>query len=288
MKKGRNHKNMKRILFLVVLLLTFGFSIPSMVLFTEATSEDSLGVSSYAYEEVWSEDFNDGNYDGWGTMGIDITGEGVLVSTPNWSVNDGVLCAGEGPHFNIANHTSTIVYGKWEFDFYVVVGPWHHSAVYITKEGWELQEGVENGYAIAFAQSSYSVSEPGIHIAKSSGYHSTWHEFWLTPVNNTWFHVEVTHRENGTFNVYINGTLRIEWVDDSLPDSTHFELALEPGCRVDNIVVSRFVEDTTTTTTETDTTTDVTQPPDYTFLIIAVAGVAVLVIVIMIFMKLRK
>lgn len=223
-------------------------------------------------EEVWSDNFDDGNYDGWNTFGLNITMEGVLLTSGNFTVTDGVLrCGGSG--YNIANHESALVYGIWAFDIYVVIGPHEHSAVYLTKEGWTLEDGVENGYAIAFAQSTYSVSQPGIHIAKSTNFHSTWHEYWLTPVNNRWFHVEVIHWLDGTFNVFINGTLRISFVDNSLTSSSLFEFALEPGCAVDNVVVSSLGD-----------TTPV--PPNLPLLL--VVGVSIVIIIIVIAVYLRK
>ena len=262
------------------LLLITGILFPLMATpadFIPMNNRGILAQTDFTFEEVWSEDFDDGNLDGWKTMGLNISG-GPSIMAENLDIIDGVLVAGEGPDFNIANHSSTIVYGKWSFDFYTVIGDWHHSAVYLTKDGWYLEEGVENGYAIAFAQQSWSVSEPGIHIAKSQDNHSTWHDYWLTPVNNTWFHVEVTHLTNGTFNVYINGTQRIQWVDNELPVSSQFELALEPGCMVDNIVVSQLVE---TPTTNTD------DGLDLTFVMYGVGAVTVVVVIVVIFLKRR-
>jgi len=271
---------MTRALQILGLLIITGVLFPLMVNPADSllmNNHDIMAIDDYSFEEVWSEDFNDGNLDNWDTMGLNISG-GPSIMADNLEIIDGILVAGNGPDYNVANHSSTIVYGKWAFDFYAVTGDWHHSAVYITKDGWNLEEGVENGYAIAFAQESYSVSEPGIHIAKSQDNHSTWHEYWLTPINNTWFHVEVTHLVNGTFNVYINGTQRIQWTDNELPVSSQFELALEPGCMVDNIVVSQLIEITTNTTDG---------ELDLTLLIFGGGIVAIVAIVLVILLKRR-
>jgi hypothetical protein len=284
---------MQRRLLIISFLLVSGIFFPSMAILGDSISANentAIEPSDFSFVEVWSEDFSDGGFGEWKTMGLNISG-GPSIMAENLAIVDGVLVSGPGPDFNIANHSSTVVYGKWEFDFYVVTGDWHHSAVYLTKDGWYLEEGVENGYAIAFAEQSWSISQPAIHIAKSQDNHSTWHEYWLTPVNNTWFHIEVTHLTNGTFNVHVNGTHRITWTDNELPVSSQFELALEPGCMVDNIVVSELVEETTTTSTTTITTTTTTTTtttdgaPDLTLLVVGGAGIAIIAIVVVILLK---
>lgn len=267
---------MKKWRLYVGLLVFFGLVFVSMMMIDIPGMSWDAGyvMGTSLPEEVWSDNFDDGNYDGWNTFGLNITMEGVFLTSGNFTVTDGVLrCGGAG--YNVANHASSLVYGIWAFDIFVVIGPHEHSAVYLTKEGWTLEDGVENGYAIAFAQSTYSVSEPGIHIAKSTDYHSTWHEYWLTPVNNRWFHVEVIHLLDGTFNVFINGTLRISYVDNSLTSSSLFEFTLEPGCAVDNVVVSSLGDTGLI-------------PPNLPLLLVVGVSIVIIIIVIAVYLKKRR
>jgi len=51
-------------------------------------------------------------------------------------------------------------------------------------------------------------------------------------------HIEVTRNETGQFKVYINGTLRIEAVNNRWTTSQSFYLTSEEGASFDNVVVS--------------------------------------------------
>ena len=61
----------------------------------------------------FSDDFNDGNYDGWTIMAINTSGgHHINVTGGSFSVDDGALRAnGTNVEWNVAHHPSSVAYG---------------------------------------------------------------------------------------------------------------------------------------------------------------------------------
>ena len=88
---------------------------------------------------TWSDDFNDGNYDGWTIKGLygPIDGESISWSDTAGKaeiVNDELRFTGQQlfRNFTYAVHESSVAYGNWSFDVTVrpIFGSSNHTHIY--------------------------------------------------------------------------------------------------------------------------------------------------------------
>ncbi len=208
---------------------------------------------------VWSDDFSDENYDNWT----------ILEGTYN--VSNGCLETTDPEQvlMHQIQHDSTVTYGYWSFDLYVNastssnITP-NHIVLFMADEvedsinhhatnGFEL-DVIKNSQAIGLRLSKYT--EDGwdiltsIHLANLDG----WQAF------------NITRDCQGNFDIFLNGTLRLEYTDNAIfPCNLFIWRALEYNA-LDNVVVSE---------------TDCVPPPccQLEFILIG-AGVTVVVIVV--------
>jgi hypothetical protein len=174
---------------------------------------------------VWSDDFDDGNYDGWyvgnGTFFVvDHTLKPVLFEDNPYRL----------PWSHWINHLSTVTNGTWSFD--VLVG-----------EGivvWLMYDSVEYGLVVASFIDTFgthlrldSVSSAGANV---SG------EYIFNGGISSWQHIDVTRNLDGRTCVYLNGTLCIDVVDHVVRKSWFFMLDAYRDDAIDNIVVSNTVD----------------------------------------------
>jgi hypothetical protein len=235
--KGREKSIAKHSLILVILLY-----IP---LFSMAPSKVDV---------IWSDDFDDGEYDGW------------FVANGTFSAEDYTLKPVLGDNTYMINHLSTATSGTWSFD--VLVG---EGAVI-----WLMYDGVGYGLIVAawFGMDGahlrlYNVSyEKGNVIGErifQSGIPS-------------WQHIDVTRNLDGRTCVYLNGTLFIDVVDYVARKSWFFMYNPYGESAIDNIVVSNTVD------------IEPPPPPLYkqTWFLATAGVVAVAVITILVFLGRRK
>ena len=242
----------------------------------------------------WSDDFNDGNIDGWTVQGWNYTEDPPTSLPGNFTADDLTLRAyGEGT--NHAYHTSATAYGSWCFDLYSVPTPNNHSyiafvsgpATEITgSPGWESTVPYEYGIAVVNGEFAgfnntfilYRRNQGNLNIIPLGEYE----------VNEMtgWHHINVTRDLEGNFQVYINDTLRITAVETAYSTSEIFSFYTLAGYALDNIVVEP-VPTTTTTTPTTIPTNGGGEPPDMTLFLIIGGGIAVVVILVAV-LKLRK
>ena len=97
------------------------------------------------------------------------------------------------------------------------------------------------------------------------------------------YHIEITRDETGRFKVYINGTLRIEAVDNTWKTSQSYHVNSERGIGFDNVIV----RDDVIPTNEPTTTTPPPGIPVELLVILIVAPVSI-VFVLVIIAKRRK
>jgi len=231
--------------------------------------------------EVWSDDFNDRNYNGWTAFGLDLTTEPQTQLAANYSAADGTL-QNTGPQadrivWSYAVHGSSVAYGTWSFDVNAVDTPSHHFCVWFMT----LDPIVLNGYDLAIAVGRGLGSGPDRLIDREFALfkHVNGRAFRLgryaVPGRITgWQHIDITRDKSGQFYVYVNGTLRIKAIDIQHTTSKYFMFGSEVGPALDNVVVSdtvdiRPVSTTTPTTittsasptTHTPVTTSITTPP---------------------------
>ncbi|MGY5881812.1 MAG: hypothetical protein RTV31_16295 [Candidatus Thorarchaeota archaeon] len=227
---------MKRYLTLsiiLVLIFTFGLSISPSPRITDI----ALPVEKQYLEAtiVWSDDFNDGNMDGWYTH--EVSGQPA-----NFSVIDGVVYSHHGDELlNVAIHENSVAYGTWIFD------------VYINRlAGIEFVETAEfgtnytqDGYEIVFATEPFDgISPTSIQLHELYAISSTtWgynrlDYYKMNPIG--WHRIEITRDNTGYICVYLNSTPVLEAIDNTVTTTTGFAFAFVGA--FDNVSVSDSVD----------------------------------------------
>ena len=173
---------------------------------------------------VWSDDFNDGNYDGW-----TICENPAISSGSNWSAINNYLQLDQEDLGKIS-HPSNIAYGKWSFDFKVnetqlvaevpakitFIGEKDINDV-IEVDGFDDARGYRFDFRVAYTSEGKKLS---LSLRK-------WHGGVDTTIDTSetllsladWHHIEVTRTTAGLFSVYHNGSLVMEGVDTEIDAS---------------------------------------------------------------------
>jgi hypothetical protein len=240
---------------------------------------------------VWSDEFEDGNFDGW------------TVDTGEFAVEGGMLTV-TGSLFSVISHESITNEGTWSFDMIDPdTSPLVGQVNFMASANQTLSG---TAFVIGFIGNSLFLAREG-----SGG--GVFLDEWecLEDVTPGCQHIGVTYRDNH-FEVYLNGTHRISY-DALVPDLdySYFVFGGDSGS-LDNIVVSDTIDvvcdngtctldhleiettppETTTTTTTTTTTDDTTTPPPpppipMEFLVIVV-GVPVMLVIVAVIWRSRS
>ena len=197
---------------------------------------------------IWSDDFYDGNYDGWNIcedadLAAQLPGAGFNGST--WSATDGFLELVESPDpWGVISHPSNAAYGNWSFDFQDndIQSRSGDAAlvVFLSNDlyDWGVFSLDAKYYWIDFdlvTPENFTIS-----LKKRSG--ST-----LTTIDTTevpaagWHYIDVIRDITDGFFVYHNGALILQGEDSEFETSNQFWLWFQEGQIIDNIVVDTLV-----------------------------------------------
>ena len=261
-----------------------------------------------AIETGWTDDFNDGNYDGW------------IVVNGTWSASSNYLNATGSIEHNSVFHASTVMEGNFSFDIFA-------------DETVNTQS--QFGYMISFASEAGLVDYGGVYYPENGFFleiHFTTLNLWrvtdgtygqtigdlaLTSLDG-WYSVNVSIMSNYSIKVWVDGDLEIDEISlTRFSNIERFFVQMPEGGAIDNIVVNgeeihssstttattnsttQFQTPTTasssTSTPTTDTTTEITtttepitpQPIDTTTLILigAGAGIVLLIVIVLVVKK---
>lgn len=169
-------------------------------------------------EIVWSDNFDDGNYDGW------------IVWNGTFSAEDHTLKPMTGYNKYWIGHLSTVTNGTWSFD--VLVG----GGIVI----WLMSDSEEQGLLIA----SY-LDTDGIHLrlySVSSEGSNVLGEYVYNSDASAWQHIDVTRNSDGRTCLYLNSTLLVDVVDHAVIKSRFFKYLPYGVAAIDNIVVSNTID----------------------------------------------
>ncbi|MFW9849652.1 MAG: hypothetical protein ACFFF4_10935 [Candidatus Thorarchaeota archaeon] len=190
--------------------------------------------------EVWSDNFEDGNYDGW---------------TPNsyytyncWSCANNCLCLNQDDT-GAVHHPSTQAVGTWQFDVYS--GDGIASVYFISNQhgslnwtGYTLQlnrimhaEGDQLSLTLSKKGYIYDLSErlDIWFIGEELGYYR------IEQSPGAWQHLRVTRSAVGHFKVYLNDTFVFDATDTEYETSEYFTFVASGHLAIDNIVVDNEV-----------------------------------------------
>jgi hypothetical protein len=229
----------------------------------------------------WSDDFNDGNYDGWTVDSGAFTCANLYLETtevPSSLVSANII------------HQNNISTGTWSFDFHVPPSADHINIKF------------GNGIRLALSDSTFGV------------YRGSYDNilFSYKPSQNvagTWTHLDITIDEISNISMFVNNSHVEHYTTLPISGSGDFRvISWNVGDGLDNIVVNDAIDyealpfnesyiPTTTTTTEPETTTTTepttsttpTEPTEIAFPIELLAvGAVVIVIIIIVAFKVKQ
>ena len=238
---------------------------------------------------VWSDDFNDGDYDGWTICENLALGSkwptGGFNGSQWLATNSYLQLDQEGQ--GVITYPSNVAYGTWSFDFKfneTQIGFGSDADVVIISDDGILTEGWPRPYYeiyIRFVVSTFE--EPRNFTLKlkktRDGDKTTIDSVWPVPVAG-WHHIDVTRNTTGWFSVYHNGSLVMEGEGGTDIDTSElFWLQFEEWQMIDNIVVNDEVIPITPPTTT---------PPPFDWLPIGIGVSAVVIIVVLVIILKRR
>ncbi|MHA2204450.1 MAG: hypothetical protein ACXABC_01215 [Candidatus Thorarchaeota archaeon] len=237
---------------------------------------------------VWTDDFDDGDYDRWVITGINGSSPSPTFIDGNFTIENGRLKA-EGPEWNHAYHDSFVASGTWSFDILAVDSELKRFYVmFITLQG-DLDEGYPNGYSFMVATNSYGPTQFTAFalLRQDTGYDNAPLCEYETSVGVAGgYHIDITRNLDGEFNIWINGTHRITGKDTSYTISEGFRFHTPAGSSIDNVAVSDSVDFEAPTTSDTPTEPTPLPVDLITILILGVGIVATIVIIAIVMKKL--
>ncbi|MFX0208041.1 MAG: hypothetical protein ACFFDT_18795, partial [Candidatus Hodarchaeota archaeon] len=222
---------------------------------------------------IWSDDFSDGNYDGW-TIG----GYNGSVATPptppkskygdiagSFSVENGVLTSGddfgdwtpngEGTSdfiVNWANFPSVTSFGTWKFDLNLTDSSVKYISIRFIANlvndeyydwiwglnGYDLFFGIEHGGSL-----HSDTIDKGIYFLKGTG---TWYDIdfisYVLTINPAIYKFIITRDNTGFFDIYLNESLLFSKRNTEVKTSTYFRFISMGRSGIDNISVSNTID----------------------------------------------
>lgn len=240
---------------------------------------------------VWSDNFDDGNYDGWTVTGINMTAVPPVLVDGNYSAEDGLLRAtgeGEGWIWNLASHPSTVATGTWSFD--IDSPPTEagltHFYVFFMSDDTNFEDGIPDGYAFKVEMVLYQGFR-GFELEKYVDGDNTQIAQYQTGQDVLGgYHIDITRDSTGLFNVWVNGTHRMSAQDDTHSTSDYFRFSTPAGPALDNIEVFDSIE-FDPPTTDTTTTTETGEEFPLVWIVIGISIPVALIIIVVIIKKFR-
>jgi hypothetical protein len=241
-------KEKNKVIFSILLVMTL--ILPALV----GGASDFFIGQTYAKSSlipVWVNNFNV-NMDDWRIWGFNQSADPIVSTHGNFSIGDDTLRAYD-EEWNVAQHNSTVAYGTWSFDIELVRTPRNHCLVAFAS-GWEdtpapsqeLSINPSYSYGMIFATGEYGSQNTSFVLFKryagnlgvspiatydpdddpeSAGWYEGWYE------------IDIIRNTRGEFDVYINGTLKMEATDTTFTTSEVFYIHAEAGIALDNVGV---------------------------------------------------
>ena len=180
-------------------------------------------------EVVWSEDFDDGDYDGW------------PAGFGEWAIINGTL-QGQEPSpdrpYCLLKKPSTLAYGTWSFDVNLKKGKSlsiafiNNNETFSTYGHWyELDLLPRTGSTVfSFVKVGGAYSD----TKEIFTYYTTEEE-----LHDTWHHIDITRELDGRFSFYLDAEFLFDIFDNNIVTSEEFAITSHPdGAFIDNIEVS--------------------------------------------------
>ena len=189
---------------------------------------------------VWSDNFNDGDYDGWSvTSGMFLAEENTLKAVSEGSIERYQSISEES---NVVVHPSTVTTGTWSFDVYVT-GDGGGEILFMMVPGRTYMIDITSDTIYLWRR---GIDEEGRRV----GGVMLHFPYIVRDPFSGWQHIDITREENGRIRVYHEGELvigdfllAIGSYDTLLTTSHDFlYIAPSPGMALDSIVVSNTID----------------------------------------------
>ena len=252
-------------------------------------------VGTVRASDIFADDFNDGNYDGWYTQGslYNYSDATWYENMGNLTAANNVLEASGDPgnaskgQYQRAYINSSVAYGTWSFDLYVVDNG-HDIWFNLLLDNTGLPEVVTQCYFFT-VDTSPGECEFGWWTG-TSYYYLVSHDVGLAPWTDSWTHFDITRNSTGRFDVYLNGTHVMSATHTAYTEGSYFRWTGQTGSAIDNVVILDYVvQPQPATTTTTTTTTDTPVPvPDLTLPLVGASIVELGVIIVLVVLYVRR
>ncbi len=245
------HRRLTTPLVAIVLLLVLSLQLP----FQESVRATELSADN----------FNDMDYNGWGTYGTiwDRTESTYYpAGVGNFSAEDRTLkVTGPGGNWtrqsiNVAYMNHSINFGTWSFDLFVVDNPGGEIIIHLISDHYNPPQHMSaipgpylnDSYCFMIATHNIggNYNRPMISFWRfDDGSIIHLDEYVVGPSTytwtNCWTHFDVTRNSTGYFNIYINETLRISRQEHATIPSGYFVFAGQSGQAIDNVVILDYI-----------------------------------------------
>ena len=259
---------------------------------------------------VITDNFNDMDFAGWDTYGHILNWttappKASLAGSANFSAADQTLKV-TGPegnftysNWNNAYIASTVSFGIWSFDMYVVNTTQGYGFVNLMADHYypvEMYSAIPGPYMnnsfeiwcytrnltahnIPFDRPTISLERwvNGFGTLRGQYAVGSPSDTW----NNCWVHFDVIRNTTGHIMVFVNGTLRISTLDSLSSIPGYFKFTGQSGWAIDSVVISGTADVPDTTNGDGDGL-------DLTLPLIAIVAIELIVIIVLIILYLRR
>ena len=228
----------------------------------------ACGIPAVDAATVWSDNFNDGNTNGWTTH------------TGSFSASSYYL-VGSTAGTNHISHASTVARGTWSFDLHFdSFNTAFNTAVFFMAS--DLNPGnngfPENGYSIEIGFGWIGLAEAFGLVRYENNVRNPMDVYSPASLQEDW-HIDITRGDDDHIYVYFDNTLVMDRQNSAHDTSTHFFILSTGTVRsFDNIVVSDTVDIQPPSTPTTPTPTDTPVIPGFPAVAIAVGIISALTI----------
>ena len=227
---------MRRVqIWILAVLLTTSLVMPVV---TTVESSGKAHALEASLTQIWSDDFNDSNTDGWNIRGFNSTHD----LSGNITADDNTLRAYGDEHVGqYASHPSTQANGTWSFDVDCAQTLTDHFYVaFISGISNQLSDGLPYEYGIMIVTGEFGMWNTSFQLYKRTAGNdeiTNLYPAYDPPDVNGWHHIDITRDLFGNFAVYFNGSLEMRGSDYEYTRSDRFAFYTLPGPAIDNVAV---------------------------------------------------
>ena len=208
----------------------------------------SINVNLCQASIVWSDNFNDGDLDGWKISGASYAGrteQSLVVAKGNCTIADGTIRETSTPKmsgYTYVAHPNGVNKGTWSFDVYYNKGGVFNGVPvifdFVDKDEITKAEWMQwHGYEIRGSESgTLSMSRMDRAMGNPTLYGNYTNSFKATM--DQWHHFDITYNGIGRFMIYVDNQLCLDLIDTRMTNFEYIGFWLQPGPAIDNVVVS--------------------------------------------------